>query len=169
MFLLALLHAAVIGFRGGLVVAAAILLTLAALLSAIRAFVLTGALTALLLWVALLTLLATLVALLLASLIALLLAAMRLVLAAVLAGTRARVFVTCLCARAALLPARLLDRRRAAALVILIGRVALVGILLVGIFVLNFRRLTASRIIRIAVFVFFLGCFSGHGVSPLVY
>jgi hypothetical protein len=158
-FLLTLLYAAVIGFGVGLIFAIAVgafvlALTLAALL--------------LLLWVALLALLAALVAAL-AGLIALLLAALRLILPAVLARAAARIFVTGVRALAALLAGSLFGWRHAAALVILIGLVALVGILLAGIFLLNFRCLTASRIIRITVLALLLGCFSSHGVSPFVF
>jgi hypothetical protein len=159
-FLLALLYAAVIGFAVGLIFAIAVgafvlALTLAALL--------------LLLWVALLAWLAALVALLLPALVALLLAALRLILPAMLARAGARIFVTGLRALAALLAGSLFGWGHAAALVILIGLVALVGILLAGIFLLNFRCLTASRIIRIAVLALLLGCFSSHGVSPFVF
>ncbi len=156
---LALLYFAIVGFAS-LVVAPAIVTAFVTLLSAIGTFVLSRPL---------------------AALAALLVAALLLVLAALLAGGGAWIFVASLTALAtllttlmlaallaALLAGRLLGGGYAAALVILIGPVALVGVLLVGILLLSFRGLTASRVLRVE-FVFFLGSFACHGVSPFIF
>ena len=148
--LLPLLHASIVRLVSGLVVASTValltaLVTLSAILPAIGTFILSLSLSTLLRvalliwWIALLSLLP-----------AVLTALISVLLAARLAGS-------------------LLCGRQAAALflVILIGLIALIGIVLAGILLLNFRRLTSPRIIRIAEFAFFLHRFSSHGKSPL--